>query len=85
MDRGCSGLGPSSGYSPLIPGRADLVVAVATVDRSVTTGLEGYFGALATFRADGGKHLAPWSESETVVLLALFPRPTTRWTALGIV
>jgi len=68
-----------------IPGGADLIVAVATVDRSVTTGLEGYFCILATFRADDRKHLAPWSESETFVLLTLFPRLATRRAAFGIV
>jgi hypothetical protein len=61
----------------LIPGGADLVVAVATVDRPVTTGLEGYFSIFATFNANNGKHLTAWPESKAAILLALFPRPTT--------
>jgi len=69
----------------LVLGGADLVVAIATVDRPVTTGLERHFGVLATFRAYGGEHLTPWPESEAVVVLAFFPRRTARRTALGII
>ena len=63
---------------------SDFAIAIAAVDRSVTAGLERYFGVFATLGTDYGKHLAGSPVAAIPEALRL-PRLATRWTALGLI
>jgi hypothetical protein len=54
-----------------LPVRANLAIAITAINRFITTGLEGDFGALTTFGTGGWEHLARGSKAAIPVALRL--------------
>jgi hypothetical protein len=66
----------------------DFTVAIATVNRSVPTRFEWYFGILATIGTNRGKHLALGPKAIAIVSVSIslwLPCLTAFGTALGLV
>jgi hypothetical protein len=59
--------------------------AVAAVHWAIASGLEGYFGLLATLGADGGVHLSRGLTITAAVTALATARLTAGRTALGLV
>jgi hypothetical protein len=64
--------------------RSDLAIAIAAVNRPITTGLERYFSFLATLSTDYAKHLAGSPVTAAPEALGL-PCLAARRTALGLI
>ena len=69
----------------VLPGCLDFGVALAAIDRSVFTWLEGDFGLFAALSAHSGEHLATTPAGAFGSVTLSFPCLTARWATLWLV